>query len=61
MRWQSLNSGMITQAEIDWLLSQQDCLTRAEQAAVPLHRRELNEWSEPPEARQLNCAAIRQA
>ena len=43
MRWQSLNSGMITQAEIDWLLSQQDCLTRAEQAAVPLHRRKLNE------------------
>ena len=26
-----------------------------------LDRRKLNEWSEPPEARQLNCAAIRQA
>ena len=31
---ESLSSGVITQAEIDWLLSQQDCLTRAEQAAM---------------------------
>lgn len=31
---ESLSSGVITQAEIDWLLSQQDRLTRAEQAAM---------------------------
>ncbi len=31
---ESLSSGVITQSEIDWLLSQQDCLTRAEQAAM---------------------------
>jgi len=31
---ESLSSGVITQAEILWLLSQQDRLTRAEQAAM---------------------------
>lgn len=31
---ESLSSGVITQAEIDWLLSQQDRLTRAEQEAM---------------------------
>ncbi|MCP9808734.1 hypothetical protein KBY58_04725 [Cyanobium sp. HWJ4-Hawea] len=31
---ESLSSGVITQAEIDWLLIQQDRLTRAEQAAM---------------------------
>jgi hypothetical protein len=31
---ESLSSGVITQAEIDWLLSQQDHLTRAELAAM---------------------------
>lgn len=31
---ESFSSGVITQAEIDWLLSQQDRLTRAEQAAM---------------------------
>lgn len=31
---ESLSSGVITQSEIDWLLSQQDHLTRAEQAAM---------------------------
>jgi hypothetical protein len=31
---ESLSSGVITQAEIDWLLSQQDHLPRAEQAAM---------------------------
>ncbi|MFM7312934.1 MAG: hypothetical protein ACKO0M_07180 [Cyanobium sp.] len=31
---ESLSSGVITQAEIDWLLSRQDRLTRAEQAAM---------------------------
>lgn len=31
---ESLSSGVITQAEIDWLLSEQDRLTRAEQAAM---------------------------
>ena len=31
---ESLSSGVITQAEIDWLLSQQDRLTRPEQAAM---------------------------
>jgi len=31
---ESLRSGVITQAEIDWLLRQQDHLPRAEQAAV---------------------------
>ena len=31
---ESLSSGVITQAEIDWLLSQQDRLSRAEQAAM---------------------------
>jgi len=31
---ESLSSGVITQAEIVWLLSQQDRLTRAEQAAM---------------------------
>jgi hypothetical protein len=32
---ESLSSGVITQGEIDWLLNQQDRLTRAEQAAMP--------------------------
>jgi len=31
---ESLSSGVMTQSEIDWLLSQQDHLTRAEQAAM---------------------------
>jgi hypothetical protein len=31
---ESLSSGVITQAEIDWLLSQQGRFTRAEQAAM---------------------------
>jgi hypothetical protein len=31
---ESLSSGVITQAEIEWLLSQQDHLPRAEQAAM---------------------------
>jgi len=31
---ESLSSGVITQTEIDWLLSQHDRLTRAEQAAM---------------------------
>ena len=31
---ESLSSGMITQAEIDWLLTQQDHFSRAEQAAM---------------------------
>jgi len=31
---ESLSSGVITQAEIGWLLSQQNRLTRAEQAAM---------------------------
>ncbi len=31
---ESLSSGVITQSEIDWLLSQQDHLTRAEQATM---------------------------
>lgn len=31
---ESLSSGVITQGEIDWLLSQQDCLPRAELAAM---------------------------
>jgi hypothetical protein len=30
---ESLSTGAITQAELDWLLSQHDRLTRAEQAA----------------------------
>ena len=31
---ESLSSGVITEAEIDWLLSQHNRLTRAEQAAM---------------------------
>jgi hypothetical protein len=31
---ESLSSGVITQAEIDWLLSQQDHFARTEQAAM---------------------------
>ncbi|WP_315860090.1 hypothetical protein [Cyanobium sp. Alchichica 3B3-8F6] len=31
---ESLSSGVITQAEIDWLLSLQDHLPRSEQAAI---------------------------
>jgi len=31
---ESLSSGVITQAEIDWLLSQQGRFSRAEQAAM---------------------------
>ena len=31
---ESISSGVIAQSEIDWLLSQQDRLTRAEQAAM---------------------------
>jgi hypothetical protein len=31
---ESLSSGVITQTEIDWLLSQQGCFSRAEQAAM---------------------------
>jgi len=31
---ESLSSGVITQAEIDWLLSQQDHLPRSERAAI---------------------------
>ncbi|WP_369802056.1 hypothetical protein [Synechococcus sp. 8F6] len=31
---ESLSSGVITQVEIDWLLSQQDHLPRSEQAAI---------------------------
>lgn len=31
---ESFCSGVITQAQIDWLLSQQDHLPRAEQAAI---------------------------
>ena len=31
---ESLSSGVITQAEIDWLLSQQEWFPRAEQAAM---------------------------
>jgi len=40
---ESLSSGVITQAEIDWLLSQQDRLTRAEQAAMQRLGRLLDE------------------
>jgi len=31
---ESLSSGVITQAEIDWLLTQQGLFSRAEQAAM---------------------------
>jgi hypothetical protein len=31
---ESLSSGVITQAEIDWLLSQHDRFSRAEQAVI---------------------------
>ena len=31
---ESLYSGVITQTEIDWLLSQKGCFSRAEQAAM---------------------------
>ena len=31
---ESLSSGVITRAEIDWLLSQQSRFSRAEQAAI---------------------------
>jgi len=33
---ESLNSGVITQAEIDWLLRQQGRFSRADQGQIPL-------------------------
>ncbi|MFM8278461.1 MAG: hypothetical protein ACKN89_16010 [Cyanobium sp.] len=40
---ESLSSGVITQAEIDWLLSQQSRFSRAEQAAMQRLGRLLDE------------------
>jgi hypothetical protein len=40
---ESLSSGVITQAEIDWLLSQQERFSRAEQAAMQRLGRLLDE------------------
>jgi hypothetical protein len=40
---ESLSSGVITQAEIDWLLSEQGCFSRAEQAAMQRLGRLLDE------------------
>lgn len=40
---ESLSSGVITQAEIDWLLSQQGRFSRAEQAAMQRLGRLLDE------------------
>jgi hypothetical protein len=51
---ESLSSGVITQAEIDWLLSQQGRFSRAEQAAMQRLGRLLDQGQI-----QLGCRALR--
>jgi hypothetical protein len=62
----SLSSGVITQAEINWLLSQQDHFARTEQAAMQRLGRlldqgqlqALNEWTEPLGPRDRSSLAL---
>jgi len=77
---ESLSSGVITQAEIIWLLSQQNRLTGLSRrqcsgwAACSIRGRSSwaagsqrwdgganQPWPEPPEAKRLNWAVLRQA